>query len=484
MWDLTVRQRPRCGSGLACADHYLTDAPRRKGGSGLAREGGVSVGISVAAVTAAEGSALTAGHFWKDPKVTKRSSPHPSAPRLGSVCPHAGLNPWAAAMGHPWPSAANPASCRVTHGFKPAFGQRGLTGRLRSKSKADLLICGSGLACDGGPRADHYSPDAPRPKGGSGLAREGGVSVGISVAAVTAAEGSALTAGHFWKDPKVTKRSSPHPSAPRLGSVCPHSGLNPWAAAMGHPWPSAANPAYCRVAHGFKPAFGQRGLTGRLRSKSKADLFFCGSGLACDGGPRADHYSPDAPHPKCGSGLAREGGVLVGISVAAVTAAEGSALTAGHFWKDPKVTKRSSPHPSAPRLGSVCPHSGLNPWAAAMGHPWPSAANPASCRVAHGFKPAFGQRGLTGRLRSKSKSKADLLFCGSWLACAGGPRADHYSPNAPRPKGGSGLAREGGVSVADVLPGTSYSRASPLPHSRPSVSNVQQVEKGGFPCIN
>ncbi|AZE95435.1 Threonine synthase [Pseudomonas orientalis] len=40
------------------------------------------------------------------------------------MCPNTGLNPWAAAMGHPWPSAANPASCRVTHGFKPAFGQR------------------------------------------------------------------------------------------------------------------------------------------------------------------------------------------------------------------------------------------------------------------------------------------------------------------------------------------------------------------------
>ncbi len=93
--------------------------------------------ISVAAVTAAYGSALTAGHFWKDPKVTKRSSPHHSAPRLGSVCPHSGFGAWAAAMGHPWPSAANPASCRVTHAPKPAFGQRGLTGRLRSRSKAD-----------------------------------------------------------------------------------------------------------------------------------------------------------------------------------------------------------------------------------------------------------------------------------------------------------------------------------------------------------
>ena len=83
----------------------------------------------------------------------------------------------------------------------------------------------------------------------------------------------------------------------------------------------------------------------------------------------------------------------------------------------PKVSKRSSPHHSVPRLGSACPHSGLNPWAAAMGHPWPSAANPASCRVAHGFKPAFGQRGLTGRLRSKAKSKAEQKQVNIYLMC-------------------------------------------------------------------
>ncbi|TLG82080.1 hypothetical protein FEM54_33770, partial [Pseudomonas edaphica] len=55
---------------------------------------------------------------------------------------------------------------------------------------------------------------------------DGGVgclAVYISVAAVTAAIGSALTAGHFWQtpgmpaQPKVTKRSSPHHSVPRLG---------------------------------------------------------------------------------------------------------------------------------------------------------------------------------------------------------------------------------------------------------------------------
>ncbi len=159
MWDLRVRTRPSCEDWLACD---LTDAPRSKCGSGLARDGVASVCTSIAAVTAANGSALTAGHFWKDPKVTKKSSPHHSVPRLGSACPHSGLSPWAAAMGHPWPSAANPASCRVAHGFKPAFGQRGFTGRLRSKStarsNADLLFCGSGLAREGGLTVNPFQP--------------------------------------------------------------------------------------------------------------------------------------------------------------------------------------------------------------------------------------------------------------------------------------------------------------------------------------
>ncbi len=69
---------------------------------------------------------------------------------------------------------------------------------------------------------------------------------------------------------------------------------------------------------------------------------------------------------------------LVCISVAAVTAAGGSALTAGHFWRAPKVTKSALPHHSVPRLGSACLNEGIAPWAAAKGHPWPSAANPAS----------------------------------------------------------------------------------------------------------
>jgi hypothetical protein len=77
------------------------------------------------------------GSLLNSAKVSKTLLPHHSAPRLGSECPHSGFGAWAAVMGHPWPRTANPASCRVTHAPKPAFGQRGLTGRLRSRSKAD-----------------------------------------------------------------------------------------------------------------------------------------------------------------------------------------------------------------------------------------------------------------------------------------------------------------------------------------------------------
>ncbi|CRN00506.1 hypothetical protein [Pseudomonas sp. 34 E 7] len=129
------------------------------------------------------------------------------------------------------------------------------------------------------------------------------------------------------------------------------------------------------------------------RSRSK-----CGRGLAPDGGLRADQDAgSDRVHIRfCGHGCL------------------GFRPDGGSLLKSAKVSKTLLPHHSAPRLGSVCPLSGLNPWAAAMGHPWPSAANPASCRVTHGFKPAFGQRGLTGRLRSRSKA---ARFA-SWLRWA------------------------------------------------------------------
>ncbi|AZE99967.1 Threonine synthase [Pseudomonas orientalis] len=127
----------------------------------------------------------------------------------------------------------------------------------------------------------------------------------------------------------------------------------------------------------------------------------CGRGLAPDGGLRADQDAGlDRVHIRfCGNGC------------------YGFRFYSGSLLKSAKVSKTLLPHHSAPRLGSVCPLSGLNPWVAAMGHPWPSAANPASCRVTHEFKPAFGQRGLTGRLRSRSKARSRATRCASWLAC-------------------------------------------------------------------
>ncbi|CRM31555.1 hypothetical protein [Pseudomonas sp. 28 E 9] len=151
------------------------------------------------------------------------------------------------------------------------------------------------------------------------------------------------------------------------------------------------------------PPMAAAGPTGILcRSRSK-----CGRGgatirLAPDGGLWADQDAGlDRVHIRCcGHGCC------------------GFRPYGGSLLKSAKVSKTLLPHHSAPRLGSVCPNAGLNPWAAATRHPWRGAANPASCRVAHGFKPAFGQRGLTGRPRSRSKARSRAARCASWLGGA------------------------------------------------------------------
>ena len=116
----------------------------------------------------------------------------------------------------------------------------------------------------------------------------------------------------------------------------------------------------------------------------------------------------------------------------------------GSLCKSGKVSKTLLPHHSAPRPGSVCPLSGLKPWAAVMGHPWPRTANPASCRVTHGFKPAFGQRGLTGRLRSRSKDRSLVSLDSSYRRNgvarrkgendSGRQRANRYKPSSVAPQ--------------------------------------------------
>ncbi|KAA8562054.1 hypothetical protein FX985_02120 [Pseudomonas extremaustralis] len=120
-----------------------------------------------------------------------------------------------------------------------------------------------------------------------------------------------------------------------------------------------------------------------------------------------------------------------------------------HFFVTHVVVPYTPQH-SAPRLGSVCPHSGFGAWAAAMGHPWPRTANPASCRVTHAPKPAFGQRGLTGRRRSKAKARRPYSRPVLCLV---------YSV-----KCGRGLAPDEGVSVTYLLTDPALSGASPLPH--------------------
>ncbi|AZE85097.1 Threonine synthase [Pseudomonas orientalis] len=185
----------------------------------------------------------------------------------------------------------------------------------------------------------------------------------------------------------------------------------------------------------------------------------CGRGLAPDGGLRADQDAgSDRVHIRsCGNGCL------------------GFRSYSGSLLKSAKVSKTLLPHHSAPRPGSVCPNAGLNPWAAAMGHPWPSAANPASCRVTHEFKPAFGQRGLTGRLRSRSKATR----CASWLVFGATELCKQ-----PRTKCGRGgatirLAPDSGGSVIDVFTVTPSSGASPLPHCP-----VMRALEGMCSCFN
>jgi hypothetical protein len=109
--------------------------------------------------------------FERSPKVTKRLLPHHSAPRLGSVCPHSGITPRAAATGRPCPVAGKPASCRFTRSVLPAFGQRGLTGRLRSRSKADQRHSGlqAGLSGVKQRQNQNLKPERARSNVGAGL---------------------------------------------------------------------------------------------------------------------------------------------------------------------------------------------------------------------------------------------------------------------------------------------------------------------------
>jgi hypothetical protein len=62
----------------------------------------------------------------------------------------------------------------------------------------------------------------------------------------------------------------------------------------------------------------------------------------------------------------------------------------GSLWKRPKVSKGLYPLHTGPRWCSDCPSSGIAPGVAATGHPWPGAANSASCLVPPSAMPKLG----------------------------------------------------------------------------------------------
>ncbi len=133
--------------------------------------------------------------------------------------------------------AATPASCRGAHCAIPACGHRGLTGRLRSKARSTAT-----------PEREAAFPC------GSGLARECGVSVNISITDPAHSRASPLPQGYAHDS---TIRSAVRP--PRfacdfdLSAPLNHAGRHPililgvnrqdaGLAALGHGWPIAATP--------------------------------------------------------------------------------------------------------------------------------------------------------------------------------------------------------------------------------------------------
>jgi len=133
------------------------------------------------------------------------------------------------------------------------------------------------------------------------------------------------------------------------------------------------------------------------------------------------------------------------------------------------------PHHSVPRLGSACPHSGIAPRAAATARPWPVAAKPASCRFNRSSIPACGHRGLTGRLRSKSKSRARRPESRpEWCEARADQQQIFLWPQilcvATGSSVGAGLLAKAVDQSPHVLTGTALSRAIPLPQFDPVLS--------------
>ncbi|VII93238.1 Threonine synthase (EC 4.2.3.1) [Pseudomonas sp. FG-3G] len=144
----------------------------------------------------------------------------------------------------------------------------------------------------------------------------------------------------------------------------------------------------------------------------------------------------------------------------------------GSLSKSAKVTKALLPHHSVPRLGSACLNEGIAPWAAAKGHPWPSAANPASmpgCPLRNAFVQPAWLMGRRDQRPPRGGLIADLVLGGfAFLlrerACS--RRRSDSRPGAlavRRSNCGSEPARDDGCQYNLVVTGLPLSRASSLP---------------------
>jgi len=123
----------------------------------------------------------------------------------------------------------------------------------------------------------------------------------------------------------------------------------------------------------------------------------------------------------------RFGGCFVYISVDAVMAAIGSAFTAGHFWKRARNAgpAKSNQKGSCPttRCLAVARHArtqALLRGPAAIGHPWPCAATPASmpgcplrntCERPAWFNGAPRSKSRAEQNRSKAEQQPSCFFC-------------------------------------------------------------------------
>ncbi len=155
--------------------------------------------------------------------------------------------------------------------------------------------------------------------------------------------------------------------------------------------------------------------------RKNAATGFAGANRVCD----VFVVEGQPPLATCGDSLARGGPTGIGVVFDCVhirccgNGRLGFRSYSGSLLANaPKVTKRSLPHHSVPRLGSACPHSGTAPRAAATGHPWPGAAKSASLPIYPLHRAYLRPSWLTGpadqnqkQIKSRAQRPTGRLEC-------------------------------------------------------------------------